>query len=159
MMLNLPFYLFLTHATFSAAEEAAKIGPGVCKAMESNGFANVVIALESPSMSARDNLGCIRAVIASTQQGALSSVASSYHSGKVFSYVPALAGAVHTQEVLDKLDGDPLVVKVNLGFGAKLTKSAITHGGERGLLADSKQSNKELFFALVWLGSQVTGDP
>ena len=87
----------LAFVTFAQSAQVEKVGQDVIEAIQSEGGANVVIALVKPAslMAARIDLPTLNSEIASLQDQVLSRLDTSEYRGRYwYQSVPALAGRV-----------------------------------------------------------------
>lgn len=111
--------LFLACHSLTTADPA-KAGSDVLDALRANGEAQVMIALVSaPSQrDPRADPAQLRAEVARLQAEVLNDLDSTdYRSGKLFEFVPAMSGTVHSQRGLSVLLAHRNVRRVDLDTG------------------------------------------
>jgi subtilisin family serine protease len=102
---------------------AAKIGAGVREAIQAGGSAPVMVTFEVVGQSRLDHRGpvdlpALRRNVAAAQGAVLDGLpAAGLRIGKRFDAVPAIAGVIDTEAMLDRLARHPLVVGIHLDVG------------------------------------------
>lgn len=112
------FLTLLVPTVFQAQVLSPKVGPGVHAALESEGAARVVIALQIPAAAAQGrDLGALRSEVAAAQASVLFALAPhEFRLNLQYEAIPALAGEL-APSGLDRLVAHPLVRKVDLDVG------------------------------------------
>lgn len=103
-----------------ARVQESKIGPGVREAIQSDGEAYVIIALDAPGVRAavgpnRVDLPALQRSVALAQEDVLRGAGGrGFGLGRQYSAVPALAARVLDMEALQRLARHPRVVRIDL---------------------------------------------